>query len=75
MMVRGCVGIKMIHAVAYTEPPDLSYFRKQGEIAVYSPKTDIRIFLPDIHIYNISRRMVFSGTEKIFDDFPLPTVF
>ena len=75
MIMYRNVRVKMVNTVAHTKPLYLSHICKKGSIAVYRAKADIRIFLPDIHIDNISSRMILAAHQKIFNDLSLPAIF
>ena len=75
MIVGRDIRIKMIHAVPHVQTPDLAVLRQEGQIAVYSAQTDIRIFLPDTPVDCVCCGVVLPAYEEILDQLSLPAVF
>lgn len=73
--MRNGAGIEMVGIITAGEFEDFAHLTQQGKIAVNGAKADIRKFLPDVGIYHVRGRMVFSGGKKILNGFSLPAVF
>ncbi len=65
------VIIKMVRAVSYPEPCNLTDIGKQSQIPLHCSQTDIGKRFAHIHIDNIRSRMVFSCGQKFFYGIPL----
>ena len=75
MIMSRSICVKMIHTISKPQTLYLTDVRKKRKVAVYSAKTDIRIFSSDIHIHRIGSRMVFTSHKKVFDHLSLSAVF
>ena len=75
MVVRLCIGIKMIGAIAAADLTDLSNGCQKRKIPVYGPQTDVGKFFLYIDINSVGSGMIRSGHQEAFDRFTLSAVF
>ena len=75
VIVKACVCIEVIKSVS---DPDLLQFSELGEqlqITVYGSERDVGIFVTDMHIYGICRRVIFTTHHEFFYCFSLSGIF
>ena len=68
------ITIETVNPVAYVQPAYLALLGQKRKIAVYGAQTDARVLIPHVPITCICSRVIFSGFQKGFYQFPLPAV-
>ena len=68
------ITIETVNPVAYVQPAYLALLGQKRKIAVYGAQTDARVLIPHVPINCICSRVIFSGFQKGFYQFPLPAV-
>ena len=71
VIVRTGVSIKVIQAVTYPYLLQFTKLCEQLKITVHGSERYIGIFVPDMHVYGIGRRVILAAHHEFFDRFSL----